>query len=91
MFDFSCRSLGYIQQMAFYRAVYREATGETLPIHIVAVEKREPFSTGVWEIAPNVLDDAEHINEASLKRLRECRLKNEWPTGYEDVRIINSL
>lgn len=90
-FDMSCRSLGYIQQMAFYRAVYREATGETLPVHFVAVEKREPFSTGVWEIAPNVLDDAEHINETALKQLRECRLKDKWPTGYEEVRIINHL
>lgn len=37
--------------MAFYRAVLREATGETVPIHLVAVEKNEPFSTGVWELS----------------------------------------
>ena len=53
--------------------------------------KNEPFSTGVWEIAPEVLDEAEKINEAAINRLRHCRFTDNWPTGYESVRVIASL
>lgn len=45
-FENDCRRYGYIFQMAFYRAVIRFATGENVPVHIIAVEKNEPFSTG---------------------------------------------
>ena len=37
-FEGDCRRFGYAFQMAFYRAVLREATGETVPVHLVAVE-----------------------------------------------------
>ena len=90
-FENDCRRYGYIYQMAFYRAVMREATGETVPVRLIAVEKNEPFSTGVWELTDDVLEQAELVNEAALRRLRECRLKNEWPTGYEAIRILDTL
>ena len=77
--------------MAFYRAVLREATGENAPVHLVAVEKNEPFSTGVWHLAEDVLDQAEKVNEAALARYRKCLETGEWTTGYEDVRVITSL
>ena len=86
-----CRRFGYLYQMAFYRAVLREATGETVPVHLIAVEKNEPFSTGVWEIAGEVLDQAEEVNKAALARYRKCLYTGHWPTGYEDTRIISSL
>ena len=77
--------------MAFYRAVLREATGENVPVHLVAVEKNEPFSTGVWEIVGEVLDQAEDVNKAAPARYRKCLYTGHWPTGYEDTRIISSL
>ena len=39
-FESDCRRYGYIYQMAFYRAVIRETTGVSVPVHIIAVEKR---------------------------------------------------
>ena len=90
-FEADCRRFGYIYQMAFYRTVLREATGETVPVHLIAVEKNEPFSTGVWEIAGEVLDQAEEVNKAALARYRKCLYTGHWPTGYEDTRIISSL
>jgi len=86
-----CRRYGYIHQMGFYRAVIREATGVTVPVHIIAVEKSEPFSTGVWKLTEEVLDYAEEINKAALARYRQCRRTNSWPTGYEELRIIDNL
>ena len=90
-FEADCKRFGYIHQMAFYRAVLRESIGETVPVHLVAVEKNEPFSTGVWELTDEVLDQAEEVNKAALARYRKCRYAGHWPTGYEDIRIISSL
>ena len=47
-FENDCRRYGYIHQLAFYRAVIRQESGETVPVHIIAVEKNEPFAAGVW-------------------------------------------
>ena len=90
-FEADCKRFGYIHQMAFYRAVLREATGENVPVRLIAVEKNEPFSTGVWEIAGEVLDQTEEVNKAALARYRKCRYTGHWPTGYEDIRIISAL
>lgn len=90
-FENDCRRFGYILQMAFYRAVIREATGWTVPVHFIAVEKNEPFSTGVWRIASEALDDAERVNAAALARFRECRNTGHWPTGYEEIRTITNM
>ena len=90
-FDADIRRYGYIFQMAFYRAVLREATGYTVPVSIVAVEKDEPFRAGVWTLAPDVLDEAERINTAAIKRLLRCRETGNWPTGFEQPRIVSSL
>lgn len=90
-FAFDCRRYGYIFQLAFYRAVIRIVTGVTVPIHIIAVEKNEPFATGVWQLTGEVLDLAERINDAALERYKKCQFTGIWPTGYEDIRIIDSL
>jgi hypothetical protein len=90
-FESDCRRFGYLFQMAFYRAVIREATGRNVPVHIVAAEKNEPFSTGVWKLTDEVLDLAELVNKAALERYRNCCVTGVWPTGYEDARIIDTL
>ncbi len=90
-FESDCRRFGYLFQMAFYRAVIRKATGRNVPVHIVAAEKNEPFSTGVWKLTDEVLDLAELVNKAALERYRNCCVSGVWPTGYEDARIIDTL
>ena len=90
-FESDCKRYGYILQMAFYQQVILAATGVKVPVHLIAVEKNEPYSTGVWEISDDVLDQAAKINAAALKRYRECLLSNFWPTGYEAVRVISNL
>lgn len=87
-FEGSARALGYIEQMAFYRAILREAGCGTVPVHFVAVEKSEPLRCGVWRVADAALDDAERRNEAAIARLLECKRTDTWPTGFEDVRIL---
>jgi hypothetical protein len=90
-FESDSRRFGYAHQLSFYRALVRELNGETVPVHIIAVEKKEPYRCGVWCLAPAVLDQAERENLAAMRRLQVCRTSDHWPTGYEDVRTFDYL
>lgn len=90
-FESDARRFGYAHQMAFYRALIREATGATVPVHLIAVEKRCPNRCGVWHMTGEVLDQAERENLAAMRRLEVCRENDEWPTGYEDIRYFDYL
>ena len=64
--------------------------GEHVPVHIVAVEKREPFRCGVWRVSDDTLAIARKENEAAIRRLIRCRDLGDWPTGYEEIRMLNA-
>ena len=90
-FELSLRAFGYLHQVAFYRALIAAASGHVLPVHIVAVEKREPFRCGVWRVAPAVLDHAQRENEEAMADLRRCRETGNWFTRFESLRLIDRL
>lgn len=90
-FEADARRFGYAHQMAFYRAVVREITGETFPVHLIAVEKCEPFRCGVWRVGGDVLGIAEKENAEAVARLQQCRRNDRWPTGYEEIRVFDWL
>ncbi len=85
------RSYGYAYQLAFYRSLAAALTGERLPVYMIAVEKREPLRTGVWRMSEEVLGLAQKENEEAIARLIACRGKDEWLTGYEDIRTFDLL
>ena len=82
------RSYGYAHQLAFYRSLVATVTGERLPVYLIAVEKREPLRTGVWRLSEEVLGLAQKENEEGIAHLIACREKDEWLTGYEDIRTL---
>jgi hypothetical protein len=88
-FESDARKFHYLHQLAFYRSVAAEATGELLPVYLIAVEKREPFRCGVWLVGQDVLGAAQHENEEAMVRLRHCLTTNDWPTGYESLRTFD--
>jgi len=89
-FDSDARRYGYHRQMAFYRAVLAEALGGVLvPVYLVAVEKKEPFRCGVWRVSDDTLTIAARENEAAIRRLTVCRREDCWPTGYEEIRVLD--
>ncbi len=85
------RAFGYLHQVAFYRALVAKTSGHVLPVHIVAVEKREPFRCGVWQVAPQILDHAQHENEEAMTDLRRCRETGAWFTRFESLRLVERL
>ncbi len=83
------RSFGYVYQLAFYRALAACITGAVLPVHLIAVEKHEPYRCGVWRMGEDVLGIAQKENEEGIARLKECRAKDRWVSGYEDIRVFD--
>jgi hypothetical protein len=90
-FESDARRFGYLHQLAFYRAVLRKVSGQDCNVHIIAVEKKEPFRCGVWRLSSEALDFAERENESAIQRLKVCMETHSWPTGYEAIRIFDTL
>ncbi len=89
-FQKDVREYDYILQMAFYRAVLREATGGAeYKCHLIVVDKTDFHIAGYGEIPSAELATAERINAAAIRRLRECQTRKEWPTGYERKMIFS--
>ncbi|TET37969.1 MAG: hypothetical protein E3J72_04575 [Planctomycetota bacterium] len=91
-FEVDARRHGYLHQVAFYRAVLAAAAaGKMFPVHLIAVEKKEPYRCGVWRVGDDVLGMAQKENEAAMRRVLKCREVDNWPTGYEEVRTFDYL
>ena len=82
---------GYLASLQRYRAVLTQATGQCMPVHLIAVEKKEPYRCGVWLIAPETLNAAQRENEEAIDRLRACLAEEDWPTGYEERRLFDFI
>jgi hypothetical protein len=85
------RCYGYAHQMAFYRALLAEAIGIYQPVYFVAVEKKEPYRCGVWQLTSDTLAQAHQENERTIERLKRCLATDTWPTGYEECRVFDAL
>ena len=88
-FHFDAKRFHYHHQMSFYQAVLAQVAGKNVPVWIIAVEKKEPFRCGVWRVSDDTLNIARRENEAAVRRLLACRQCDQWPTGYEEVRILD--
>ena len=90
-FEADARRFGHAYQLAFYRAVLAVVSGTVQPVHLIAVEKREPFRCGVWRVSEQSLDYCQKENEAAIERLKSCAATGHWPTCYEEVRVFDSF
>jgi len=88
-FEADARRFRYHNQLAFYQSVLAEVTGELVPVHVVACEKKEPYRCGVWRVSDDTLAIARKENEAAIRRLKACRDRDIWPTGFEEMRILD--
>ena len=90
-FESDARRFGYANQLAFYQSVLREKIGEYVPVYIVAIEKNEPYRCGVWRLSDQLLTFAREVNEAAIERLKSAQASGHWPTGFEKMRIMESV
>ena len=75
--------------MAFYRELVVEACGVELEVHLVAIEKREPYRCGVWQLSRRLLDRVADENLAAIEELQRCREHDIWKTRFESLRLID--
>jgi hypothetical protein len=90
-FESDARRYGYMHQVAFYRAIVMQAIGIPIPVHFIAVEKKEPFRCGIWQVNLDILAQAQRENEAAIERLKRSQMSNTWPSGYEECRVFAAI
>ncbi len=88
-FEADARRYGYVHQVAFYQAVLSKVIALPMPVHFIAVEKKEPYRSGVWKVHEDALAQARRENEAAIERLRRCMATDTWPSGYEECRVFD--
>jgi hypothetical protein len=88
-FENECRRRRYHNQVAFYQAVLAQVIGQLVPVYLIAIEKVEPFRCGVWHVSDDTLAIARQENEAAIRRLRRAWEIDAFPTGYEEVRLLD--
>lgn len=86
-FEADARRYRYFHQAAFYRAVVERVVGARFEFYFIATEKREPFATGVFPVVG--LDRAQAENERAIERLKRSRDEMNWPTGWEEERVLS--
>jgi hypothetical protein len=90
LFEADAKRYGYHRQVAFYQSVLAQVLdGLMVPVHLIAVEKKEPFRCGVWRVTDDALAIARQENEAAIRKFLMCRRQVHWPTGYESIRMLN--
>jgi len=90
-FEADARRYGYAHQLAFYRAVLATVTHALPEVHLIAVEKKEPYRCGVWVLAEQTLTYSQRENEAAIDHLKTCELTGHWPSGYEERRVFDAI
>jgi hypothetical protein len=74
-------------QMAFYLMAVVKLIGEKVQVHIIYVEKQEPYRSIVFQLAEDTLAPAVGQIHGGFERLKECQKKGKWPTGCEGIKL----
>lgn len=86
----SVHTYGYHVQSGHYRDTLRLATGDTIPLQFVVVEKNAPHFVAVYELDDLYADiGTDHARQAR-RTLRECLDSGIWPTGLEEVQYLDA-
>lgn len=90
-FDRAAHDFGYAYQMAFYRRLLEIKSGIKFPVYLIAVEKKAPFTVGVFKYSDDVLDEAEAANMETIREFAECRDSGVFPTRFEETKLITRI
>jgi hypothetical protein len=87
----------YGVQFAFYQQILVSATIDEYELEAVippkffaiAIEKKEPFRCGVFEVPDRVLAHYNAKIFSAIESLKQCQSAGEYPTLYESIRPLN--
>jgi len=80
--------LGYDFQAAWYSHAAQLIYGKPTRFIFVAVERNDPHTIDLFELPPDVIEEARYKNVTALKRLKECLMTNEWPTRQPELKLL---
>lgn len=72
---------GYDLQLAMYREILRQNTGQDYMVVIIAQEKNPPYVTNVFQLSENYLRSGEEMYKEMLKVYKNCFETDNWH-GY---------
>lgn len=81
--------LGYDFQAAWYTHAAKLIWNKPTRFIFVAVERNEPHTIDIFEVSDSIMQEARFKNESALKILRECRMKDEWPTRQPSLKMLD--
>ena len=84
-------------QFAFYQQIFVSAIIDEYEVEAVippkvfaiAVEKREAFRCGVFEVPEDLLAHFNAKMFSAIALLKQCQSNGEYPTLYESLRTLN--
>jgi len=83
---------GYLYSSSFYQSVFKEYLGVTdydfVPFSFIAVEKKKPHKSAVFEVSRERLEEHRKKNEDALYELKQCKKNDVWPTGFEGLQTL---
>lgn len=71
--------LGYDFQAGWYSHAAEILYGKPARYTLVAIERNEPWSVGIFEVHKRMMQEARRKNEKALKTLKKCLQAEEWP------------
>ena len=83
----SARMLYYCQA-AFYQEGVKRATGQTLPVVLLAVEKDPPHDVAVYVVDEDAIFAGWEVCAELLARVKQCRESGRWPGRYEEEQVL---
>lgn len=81
---------GYLHSASFYRRILAKAN-PGIPdqdFYFIVVEKKPPYTVGVWRVDLASLDHHQDENEKYMVYLSNSSERDVWPNPYEHLRTI---
>lgn len=88
VFGSQAAKLGYHLQSAFYRRGLEQVFGFTFDPVLIPYETNAPHDACVFRYPEEDLESADAEIGELLKKLVECRAKNEWPGRYPEEEAL---
>jgi len=80
--------LGYDFQAGWYSHAAQLVYQKPVRFTFVAIERNEPWSVGIFEVPPEMLEEARTKNRVALETLKRCIDTNEWPGVDPEPRML---
>jgi hypothetical protein len=95
-FEYDAKRFMYGIQFAFYQQIFISSVMEEFDLEAItpprvftiAVEKKEPFRCGVFEVPDLTLGHFANKIDSAIESLKECQRAGEYPTLYESLRTL---